>query len=145
MKSKLTILALLSVITFSLAAQSQERSLQTRTEQSIVGTWKGKFGDVPAVEVALKFEEGKLTGKAVFYMVDSTDAAHPVKGEEESPLMETAFDGNVLSFKVKRNDGSKFAAKMKFTGDDEAVLKPAEDPDSADAYAMQMTRGKAGS
>jgi len=145
MKSKFTILALLFITTFSLPTKSQERSLQPRTEQSIVGSWKGKFGDVPAVEVALKLQEDKLTGVAVFYVVDSTEAGPAVKGKEESPLIETKFDGNVLSFKVKRNDGSTFAAKMKFTGDDEAVLKSAEDPDSADAHAMHLTREKAGS
>jgi len=66
MKAKLAILILLSVTILSLAAQAQKQSLETRTEQSIVGTWKGKFGDVPAIEVALKLAEGKLTGVAIY-------------------------------------------------------------------------------
>jgi len=142
MKAKLAILILLSVTILSLAAQAQKQSLETRTEQSIVGTWKGKFGDVPAIEVALKLADGKLTGVAIFYQVENTDAGPAVKGKEESPLIDPALHSNVLSFKVKRNDGSDFAAKMRFTGDDEALLKPADDPESGDDHAMHMTREK---
>lgn len=57
--------------------------------------------------MTLKVDAARLTGIAVFYVVDNTNAAE-VKGEVESSLIEPVFDGSTLSFKVKRNDGSIF-------------------------------------
>jgi hypothetical protein len=89
----------------------------------------------------LKADGAKLTGIAAFYMVDQTNPAE-LKRKEESLIIDPVFDGNALSFKVKRNDGSIFGAKMEFIGDNEALLKVADDPNAPDEQKINMTREK---
>jgi len=141
MKRKLAVLALL-LITLSSLSLAREKGSQGRTEQSIAGVWKGRFDNSPAIDVTLKVEGGKLAGTAVFYFVQNTDSGPVVKGTDELPLLEPAFDGTTLSFKVKRKDGSIFGAKIKFVAENRAVLKPEDESSAPDENDIYLTREK---
>jgi hypothetical protein len=139
MNRKLTVgAALILVIAIAALARSTESTLQNRTKESLAGIWKGKFEGAPAIEVELKVTSGNLAGTVTFYVVQDTI----VTGKATSPLIEPSFDGHAVLFKVKRNDGSLFKARMRFVADNEAVLKPVDDATATDAMAIQMTREK---
>lgn len=142
MKFKFTALALLIFTALSPATRASESARQARTEQSITGTWKGKFDDMPAVDVVLKMEGGRLVGTATFYLVENTGAGAVVKSKNELPMLDLRLEALTLSFKVKRNDGSIFEAGMKFVGDNEAVLKPGGAANDADENKIFMIREK---
>jgi hypothetical protein len=140
MKRKLAVLILLSVIGLSVIAEGKEENLQKRSQESIIGIWKGKFEETPAVDIALKVESGKLLGTVTFYIVQDTVAAPEVKSTEPREILQPLFDGNALSFQVKRKDGSFFKGKIKFLAENEAVLKP--EAEAADAMDIPLTREK---
>src|SRR5262245_27503580 len=120
---------LFSVLLLSLAVTatvaSYTSAFQNRTAASLTGVWKGNFTEapaVPAVEIALNTQSGRLAGKVVLYKVVNSGAAGEIKGKVEAPLIDAVFDGQVLSFKGKREDGSFFKGKVKFVAEREALL-----------------------
>lgn len=139
MKRKLIVLTLLSVIGICAVAYGSDKSFQKRSQESLTGVWKGKFEETPAIDIALKVDGDKLVGTAVFYIMEDTGAA---KSTGKLELIQPSFDGNVLSFQVKRKDGSLFKGKIKFIAENEAVLKPEDEAQSADAMAISLTREK---
>jgi len=113
---------------------------QNRPAASLVGVWKGYFPDVPAVELTLKIQEGKLAGWAVFYKVLNTGAGGEIKGKAEAPLTDPVFDGQVLSFQIKRpDDGSFYKGHVKFVAENEAILS-SDSPDTSDNPPMTLRR-----
>lgn len=142
MKRKLAVLILLSVIGMSAIAAANEESLQKRSQESLIGIWKGKIEEKPAVDIALKVEGGKLLGTVTFYIVQDTGATPEVKSTEAREILQPLFDGSALSFQVKRKDGSFFKAKIKFTAENEAVLKPEDEATATDDMAISLSREK---
>jgi hypothetical protein len=139
MKRKLTVLTLLSVIGICAIANGSEKKLQKRNQESLIGIWKGKFEETPAVDIALKVDGDKLVGTVVFYIMEDTGTA---KSTEKLELLQPSFDGNVLAFQVKRKDGSFFKGKIKFITENEAVLNPVDEAQLSDAMAISLTREK---
>jgi hypothetical protein len=139
MKRKLTVLTLLSVIGLCAIANGSEKNLQKRSRESLVGIWKGKFEETPAVDIALKVKGDTLVGTVVFYMVEEAGVA---KSTDKLELLQPSFDGNVLSFQVKRKDGSFFKGRIKFIAENEAVLHPGDEARPGDARAISLTREK---
>ncbi len=135
---------LLLLLAVTAAVASYTRAFQNRTAASLTGVWKGNFTEapaVPAVEIVLNIQEGRLAGKVVFYKVVNSGAGGEIKGKVEEPLIDPVFDGQVLSFKVKREDGSFFKGKVKFVAEHEAVLLY-DDQDTGDELSMILRREK---
>jgi hypothetical protein len=142
MRQKPTVLTLLFVMAISVMAESQGGNDQSRTTESIVGIWKGKFEEAPALDIELKVSSGKLVGIATFYLVQNTDGGPSIKSMKGSPIIDPSFDGRDLLFKVKRGDGSFLKARMRFVAENEAVFKPIDGSGATDEGAMYMTREK---
>jgi hypothetical protein len=140
MKQKFVVMLLLSVISLSAIAKAGEEKSQNRSKESVIGTWKGKFEETPAVDIALKVDSGKLVGTAIFYFVQNTDNGAEVKATEKSEMIEPNFDGSNLLFRIKRKDGSFFKARIKFIAENEAVLKPVDEPNATEAMAISLIR-----
>ena len=96
---------------------------------------------MPAVEITLNIQAGKLAGKVVFYKVVNNGAGGEIKGKAEAPLIDPVFDGQVLSFKVERDDGSFFKGRIKFVAEHEAVLY-SNDQNTGDELAIILRREK---
>ena len=142
MKQRLTVVGLLFVIAISVVAKDSQSKPQNRTQESIVGIWKGMFEQTPAVEIALQVDDGKLVGTAIFYFVQNTDDGPTVKSTAKAELIEPSFDGTNLAIKVKRANGSIFKATIKFIADNDAILKPVDDQTATDAMAISLIREK---
>ena len=139
MKKIFLISILLLTIAVSVAVASYTRASQNRDAASLTGVWKGNFPEtaVPAAEITLNIQAGQLVGKAVFYKVSDGE----IKGKAEAPILDPVFDGKVLSFKVKRDDGSFFKGRVEFVAEHEAVLRP-NDQGTGDELVIILRRGK---
>ena len=141
---KIFLLSILLTVAVSAAVASYTRASQNRDAASLTGVWKGSFPEaptVPAVEITLKTQVGQLAGKVVFYTVVNNGAGAEIKGKTEAPLIDPVFDGQALSFKVERNDGSFFKGRIKFVAEHEAVLY-SNDQNTGDELAIILRREK---
>src|SRR5260370_31213472 len=84
----------------------------TRARYDVSGRWQGKFpvseeSPVPdaenpvAIEVSVKDDAGKLSGRTVFYVIRNKDNKPQVVGKTASELIDPQFDGKALKFSVK--------------------------------------------
>jgi hypothetical protein len=134
----------LLTIAVSVVVASYTRASQNREAASLTGVWKGNFPEAPAapaVEIALNIQAGQLDGKAVFYKVVVSGAGVEIKGKAEAPILDPVIDGKVLSFKVKRDDGSFFKGRVEFVAEHEAVLR-SNDRHTGDELAITLRREK---
>ena len=144
MKKTFLLSILLLTVAVSAAVASYTRASQNRDAASLTGVWKGSFPEaqaVSAVEITLNIQAGKLAGKVVFYKVMNNGAGGEIKGKAEAPLIDPVFDGQVLSFKVERNDGSFLKGRIKFVAEHEAVLY-SNDQNTGDELAIILRREK---
>jgi hypothetical protein len=144
MKKTFFLSILLLTVAVSAAVASYTRASQNRNAASLTGVWKGSFPEapaVPAVEITLNLQAGQLAGKVVFYKVVNNGAGGEIKGKVEAQLIAPVFDGQVLSFKVERNDGSFFKGRIKFVAEYEAVLY-SNDQNTGDELAIILRREK---
>jgi hypothetical protein len=100
----------------------------------IEGTWEGKAAGRKAVVVKIAEMGGRLTGHAIFYVVDKTidDPDAAIVGQDERELSDLRWDGKVLRFSVP---GSDAAFEMTVTARGAATLKR-ENPE----MSVEMTR-----
>jgi hypothetical protein len=115
------------------------------TPKSIAGVWKGKLHEtdaVPAVEIDLKAEDSKVSGKVIFYIMENTGGGNEVKGKNETQLLEPQIDGQWLFFKVMRGDGTPARFGMKFTKDDEALLSSGDEPSPTGREPVRLIRSR---
>jgi hypothetical protein len=141
---KIFLLSILLTVAVSAAVASYTRASQNRDAASLTGVWKGSFPEAPsapAVEITLNTQASQLAGKVVFYTVVNNGAGAEIKGKTEAPLIDPVFDGQVLSFKVERKDGSFFKGRIKFVAKHEAVLY-SDDRDAGDELTIILRRGK---
>jgi hypothetical protein len=144
MKKTFLLSVLLLTVAVSAAVASYTRASQNSNAASLTGVWKGSFPEAPAapaVEITLNIQSGQLAGKVVFYTVVNNGAGGEIKGKTEKPLIEPVLDGQVLSFKVERNDGSFFKGRLKFVAEHEAVLY-SNDQLTGDELAINLRREK---
>lgn len=135
---------LLLTLAISAAVASYTGASQNRAAATLTGVWKGSFQEapaVPAVELTLNIQAGQLAGKVVFYKVVNSGAGGEIKGKVESPLIDPVFDGQVFSFKVKREDGSFFKGRVRFVAEHEAVLH-SDDQHTGDELEIILLREK---
>jgi nitrogenase molybdenum-iron protein alpha/beta subunit len=74
-----------------------------QTSSAIVGRWQAEKHGTPWLIVNITGDNNsKLGGRAVFYVLDSSDTANPkVVGKQEVQLLDAKLDGNVFRFQVK--------------------------------------------
>jgi hypothetical protein len=144
MKKTFLFSVLLMTLVVSTAVASYMRASQNRDAATLSGVWKGNFPEapaVPAMELTLNIQAGQLAGKVVFYIVVANGAGGESKGKVEAPILEPVFDGKILSFKVKRKDGSFFKGRVEFVAEHEALLH-SNDQNTGDERAMILHREK---
>jgi hypothetical protein len=141
---KIFLLSILLTVAVSVAVASYTRASQNRDAASLTGVWKGSFPEaptVPAVEITLNIQSGQLAGKVIFYTVVDNGAGAEIKGKTEAPLIDPVFDGQILSFKVERKDGTFFKGRIKIVAQHEAVLY-SNDRHNGDELAITLRREK---
>jgi hypothetical protein len=88
---------------------------------AVVGSWVGRvaqWGDLPSVDVKIAEKDGKLSGRATFYLIHvSADGRREVGGQDEMDLLEPSFDGRRLAFKIKSPDGKTHSIELRLTGE----------------------------
>ena len=144
MKKTFLLSILLLTVAVSAAVASYTRASQNRNAASQTGLWKGSFPEAPAapaMEITLNAQAGQSAGKVVFYKVVNNGAGGEIKGKTEAPIIDPVFGGQVLSFKVERNDGSFFKGRIKFVAEHEAVLYSI-DQHTGDELAIILRREK---
>jgi hypothetical protein len=121
----------------------------------VSGRWEGKFpvseespvvdAENPvAVEVSVKDDAGKLSGRATFYVIRNKNNKPQVVGKTESELLDPQFDGTTLKFRVKSRGQqpgteTKVEMRMKLISDTEAELENLED-NSSPAFKMKKVQ-----
>jgi hypothetical protein len=133
------LLSILLTVALSVAVASYTHAPQIRASQSLTGVWKGNFPDAPAVEITLDMQAGRLTGKALFYKVVNSGAGEAIKGKVKATLIDPDFDGQVLAFRVRREDGTFFQGRVRFVAEHEAVLR-SDNQATGEELAMTLRR-----
>ncbi len=123
-----------------------------RQGKSIAGKWQGSFpaddqnsaegASVPAVDLLIREDSGRLSGTATFYIVVDEGNGPKVEGKDETPLIDPQFDGTSLKFsvRVKTPDSEqRVQTEMNMTLVSE---KEAELRDSADVGAPAVRMKK---
>ncbi len=139
MKRYFLLSGLLLTLAIAIAVAGYTQTTQQRTAASLAGVWKGSFPNAPAVELNLQVQSGQPAGSVTFYKVVNSDAGAEIKGKVEAPLIDPVFDGQILSFKVRREDDSFFQGRVSFVADHEAVLRSHDQATSEDR-AMTLRR-----
>src|SRR5215475_7013475 len=82
----------------------------------IEGTWEGKRGDVKAATITVLSQDGLLAGSAVFYIVhDNADGSHNGEALPSYRMTSVQWDGKVLRFVIKPDDGVSIPFTMLVT------------------------------
>jgi hypothetical protein len=97
-------------------------------EQTVVGTWHGKWHGVPSVMVTIDRDGEQLSGIVVFQAVRQTENGPKLTGAPvRLPLKEARFDGKTLHFKLDDPGSSKelrnTGIEMILTSDNQAELR----------------------
>ncbi len=115
--------------------------------EAVTGEWVGFFPECadgracpPALELTVKEDGGKLSGRAVFYVAVDSGAGLEVKNKIESPLFDSQFDGTMLSFKTKTVKGELLSFAMKIIYNNEGELRNLSVESSA-VTKMLKTKG----
>jgi hypothetical protein len=112
------------------------------------GEWEGKMNGLPAVELALRDDGGKVTGTIAFYFQElGEDGKWRVVGDKTAqPLIGPQVEGNILTFEVlhhKTHGSSELGPNMRFrfevTGANEAYIHEAGDSSDAPRHRMKLT------
>jgi hypothetical protein len=143
------------IVLSSLAAFTIPRSpARAQANSSLAGTWKGQMNDLPAVDLQLEADSGKLTGTIVFYFQDRSGPNGHWRATPDPPLplLVPHLDGNTLTFEVehrKCHGCSESDPNVKlhvlFTGVDEARLwnLEGENPESDPGLKLVRQRNSA--
>ena len=82
-------------------------ALWAQSSSAILGSWQSEKHGSPWLIVNVRREaNSKPGGTAIFFVLDSIDAATPkILGKQEVPLIDAKLAGNVFSFKVRNRQG----------------------------------------
>ena len=138
-----SLVAILSLLFVSPTTNlAQQRADGPVKQLSVVGVWSGKIEDLPGVDISIREEAGSLAGTVVFYRVTDEGNGPKVTGKAELALIDPRFDGSKLVFSFKRKDGVVVKAWMKLVSNDDALLKPVDDPSTDEGMTLNMVRKK---
>ena len=74
----------------------------------IAGTWRGKMHGLPAIDLTVKDDGGKLSGTILFYFLHRNTEHDPWQADLAHsmalPLIDPKFDGKILSFQVSHKE-----------------------------------------
>lgn len=74
----------------------------------VVGTWRGKIHDLPAVVLIVKDDGGKLSGTILFYFQHRNTDHDPWQVDtthsQPLPLIDPKFDGKTIFFQVSHKE-----------------------------------------
>jgi beta-lactamase regulating signal transducer with metallopeptidase domain len=120
-----SVAAVLVLAAASVLAAAYSVAVKTGAGNSaVVGTWIGRvaqWGDLPSVDLRIAEKDGKLSGRATFFLIHvSADGRREVGGKDEIDMMEPSFDGRRLSFKLKSPDGKTHSIELRLTGEGRA-------------------------
>lgn len=91
---------------------------------AVVGSWIGRvvqWGDLPSVDLKITEKDGKLSGRATFYLIhEAADGHREVGGKDEIDMLDPSFDGRRLAFKLKSPDGKTHSIELRLTGEGQA-------------------------
>jgi hypothetical protein len=93
------------------------------TDSPIAGKWQGKMGDVPAVTLTIKDDNGKLSGTAVFYEIVDDGDGPKATGQSTAEMVDAKLEGKIFSFRTKGSQGEVFSYQMELTGKNEGKFK----------------------
>lgn len=71
---------------------------------AIVGVWKGSMNSLPLLTLTIEEAHGQLVGAVLFYLIRRNPSGPPTASPGiPEPLIDPAFDGKTLSFKVSHS------------------------------------------
>jgi hypothetical protein len=113
MKRILGILASLTIaamLTATANAQTAAQSVQSIDKPFVhpkwTGVWQGTLDGVPAVTLTLADDAGEANGTIVFHAIKNENGHAYSFSTEPHTLIHPRVDGNMISFQVKRGNGS---------------------------------------
>ena len=81
------------------------------------------MGNVPAVTLTIKEDNGKLNGTAVFYKIVDDGGGPQVAGQSSAELVDAKLEGKIFSFRTKGSQGEMFSYQMELIGKNEGIFK----------------------
>ena len=112
------------------------------------GTWDGKVNDLPAVELTVRDDSGRVSGSIGFYFQTRGDDGKWRVGEKTTlPLLSPKIEGKVLTFETihyKKHGSSELGPNNKyrvnFVGANEVRLEIIKDQSHEDGSGLKLTR-----
>jgi hypothetical protein len=112
------------------------------------GTWTGETNDLPAVELVLHGENGRINGSIGFYFQSRKPGGKWELGEKMTvPLLSPKIDGTVLTFETihhKKHGSAELGPnnkyRVRFVSAHEARLQILKDQPQDDTAGFKLTR-----
>ena len=115
----------------------------TAAPSTLVGTWKGTMGALPAVELTIRESAGKLSGSMVMFVIGRSATGEPtVASKEDVSLVDPQWKDSRLTFTIKGPDGGNLRFEVKPTGADRAELQRTDDDNSNNDEPIVLRRAK---
>ena len=120
----------------------------TAASSPIAGTWDGKVNDLPAVELVIRDDGGKVSGFIGFYFQSRGDDGRWHAGEKTTlPLLSPKLEGRVLTFETIHHKkhgspdlGPNNRYRVHFVAANEARLRILNDRPQEDGSGLKLTR-----
>ena len=119
------------------------------TSTWFVGTWEGKFNDLPAVEITILPNQGSVTGSIGFvFQQRRADGSWEAKDTYTTPMLMPRVQGGTLTFEAKHHKshgstefGPNVRFRMTITNSSEARLFKLGDGDPS-GPGLKLTKKK---
>ena len=97
-------------------------------EQTLVGTWEGRWHDEPALKVMVDRSGDQLSGRVIFQPIGRTQSGAKINGTPVSvPFKDARFDGKTLRFRLDDERAAQAwraaGVEMTLTSANHAALK----------------------
>jgi hypothetical protein len=113
MKKTLTMLALAAMLIVTANAQTAAQSIDKPfIHPKWTGVWQGTLDGVPAVTLTLADDAGEANGTIVFHAIKKENGHAYSFSTEPHTLINARVDGDMISFQVKRGNGSNEILNM---------------------------------
>lgn len=104
------------------------------TSSRVAGVWTATLHDQPCIRLTVHDDNGKLSGKIIFYLLMLENGSWQVKGDDQVDLIHPRIEANTLVFEVvhAKKHGSTDPAdqelkafRMELIGENTAVFRNA--------------------
>jgi len=116
MKNTLRILASLAIAATLMSTANGQTAAQSIDKPFIhpawTGVWQGTLDGIPAVTLTLADDAGEANGTIVFHAIKKDNGHAYSFSTEPHTLIHPQIEGNTLSFRVKRGNGSEEILQM---------------------------------